>query len=120
MTAYLRNWARLYAYPTKPEQNLEPHVAALGLRYRAQHPVFAAGVIVDFALLDEKIAIEVDGASHRSPDAQAKDAARTSKLQRLGWTVVRMSNREALNDPAGALERCLAEARQHTKETSSA
>lgn len=115
---YLAYWARLYSQPTAPENSLEPHVARLGRRYRAQHPVFAAGCIVDFALLDEKIVIEVDGRSHASAEAKAKDAARTAKLERLGWTVVRMSNDEALNDPESALQRCLTEARDNKEKRS--
>lgn len=113
---FLKFWARLYSQPTKAEQALEPHVAALGIPYRAQHPVFSVGHILDFALLTEKIAIEVDGASHRGPKAQAKDAIRTAKLERLGWVVTRMTNEEAMNDPEATLARCLDQARTQ-KET---
>lgn len=103
----LERWAKLYAAPTPAELALEPAVAALGIRYRAQHPVFACGFILDFALLDDKIAIEVDGPSHRGRVAQERDKARTEALARHGWTVVRCSNEEALLDPAGTLREML-------------
>lgn len=108
---FLKFWARLYSQPTKAEQALEPFIAKLGKVYRAQHPVFSVGHILDFALLEEKIAIEVDGASHVGPKARAKDAARTAKLEALGWVVTRMTNAEAMNDPEATLARCLDEAR---------
>lgn len=107
MSLFLNRWAKLYTKPTEAEQALEPAIAALGKPYRAQHPVFAAGCIVDFALLGPKIVIEVDGTSHQSQEAQRKDRERTLKLEALGWVVVRCTNREAKEDPEAAVQALL-------------
>lgn len=107
---FLANWARLYTMPTKSEQALEPAIAALGRPYRAQHPIFGHSFIVDFALLEDKIIIEVDGKSHNSSEAKELDKLRTAKLENLGWTVVRCRNEDAQRDPKGTVSRCLLEA----------
>lgn len=109
--SYLLNrWAALYTKPTDAENAIEPYIAALGRRYRAQHPVFQTGFFLDFALLDEKIGIEVDGKSHVGAEAEEKDRLRTIKLQKYGWVIVRCTNAEAQWDPQKALNRMLKEA----------
>ena len=110
---FLERWAKLYADQTPAERAIEPHIAKLGVPYRAQHPVFSCGFILDFALLDRKLAIEVDGKSHRGAAAKAADAERTAKLNAYGWTVVRCTNEEALADPAGTVARLMTEGEQH-------
>lgn len=108
---FLENWAALYTKPTASENAIEPAISALGIPYRAQHPVFAAHCIVDFALLGPRIAIEVDGKSHNGPAAKANDRTRTLKLEALGWVVVRCSNEQAQLDPVNTVQRMLLEAR---------
>lgn len=110
MSLFLQRWAKLYTSPTKSEIALEPAVAALGRPYRAQHPIFAAGAIADFALLDERIIFEVDGKSHASKAAQEKDRERTRKLERMGWVVARCTNDEALEDPKSCVGRMILQA----------
>lgn len=114
---FLSNWARLYTTPTVSEDAIEPAIAALGKPYRSQHPIFAVHAIVDFALLDDKIIIEVDGKSHRSPAAKAADRVRTLKIEKFGWIVVRCTNEEAQSEPEITVQRLLAEAadRRHAK-----
>jgi very-short-patch-repair endonuclease len=108
---FLSHWAHLYTDITEPEAALEPAIAALGKRYRAQHPVFAVRAIADFALLDDKVIIEVDGKSHASKKAKEKDRERTLRLEKYGWVVVRCSNEEALKDPHSTVARLISEAR---------
>lgn len=108
---FLRHWATLYTKETESEKAIEPHIAALGVPYRAQHPIFAAHFIVDFALLDERIIIEVDGKSHNSAAAKVADRVRTLAIERFGWVVVRCTNEEAQREPAATVERLLMEAR---------
>lgn len=100
----LRNWARLYTRPTAAEISLEPAIAALGERYRAQHPFFGLYLIADFVLLDRRVIIEVDGDSHNTLAQRRKDLQHMIALEEQGWAVVRMSNAEAISDPYGALE----------------
>lgn len=101
----LMRWSRLYSNMTPAEKALEPAVAALGIPYRPQHPLWALGVFVDFALLRQRVVIEVDDPGHNTKAAKIKDAERTAKLQRAGWRVVRCTNAEALSDPIGTVNR---------------
>lgn len=107
---FLSKWAQLYADQTVSESALEPAVAALGRPYRFQHPIFSKHYFVDFALMEDKIIIEVDGRSHNSAAAKEADAVRTAEIEKLGWTLVRCKNEDAQKDPAGTVARCLLDA----------
>lgn len=52
---------------------------------------------LDLALIDRKIAIEVDGSKHRLFAQRRIDERRDSKLSELGWTIVRVTNETALS-----------------------
>jgi very-short-patch-repair endonuclease len=52
---------------------------------------------IDIAEPVQKLAIEIDGRSHRSPKQRAADKRKTDCLQQLGWTVLRFSNQEILD-----------------------
>jgi very-short-patch-repair endonuclease len=95
-----QRWMKLYK-GVAAEHSLEPAIAALGVRYRWQHPVWSARAFLDFALPDQMIAVEVDGPDHSQPAKKAKDAERTRRLEKLGWTVIRLTNAQALSDPYG-------------------
>ena len=93
---------------------MEPVIAALGVRYRTQHPFWGIRCFADFALLDHKLVMEVDDASHKTAAKRRSDLERTGKLNRLGYTVARCTNDEALSDPRAALSRMLSETKlQH-------
>lgn len=93
---FLRNWARLYTRQTKAEEALEHKIAKTGVRYRTQYPIFKLSIIADFAFPDLRILLEVDGKSHESEAAKAKDRARDQKTAELGWRTIRVSNQQAL------------------------
>lgn len=95
----LRNWARLYTKPTLAEQTLEPAIAALGERYRAQHPFFSLYLIADFVLLDSRVVIEVDGKSHSTPAQIRKDLQHMIALEERGWAVIRVTNEQVMANP---------------------
>jgi len=50
---------------------------------------------IDIANRQLHIAIELDGASHRSPSRRAKDSRKTLFLARRGWCVLRITNERA-------------------------
>lgn len=104
---FLLRWAKLYSNQTPAERALEPAIAALGVRYRTQHPLWALRVFPDFVLLDQRVVIEVDDPGHRRTLQRRKDAERTKKLRSHGWRVVRVTNEEVLEDPHAALRRVL-------------
>jgi very-short-patch-repair endonuclease len=103
----LAYWAKLYSNQTPAEKALEPAIAALGVPYRFQHPVWAFGIFPDYVLLDERVVIEVDDPSHSQKRKKVADEERTRKLNAAGWRVVRCSNAEALANPEAALARML-------------
>lgn len=107
MSLFLKRWAKLYSDQTPAERALEPAIASLGIPYRCQHPVWRFGSFIDFVLLDDRVAIEVDDASHKRIDRRIKDAERTQKLVAAGWTVVRCTNEEALTDPYRTVDRLM-------------
>lgn len=49
---------------------------------------------IDVALLEYKIAIEIDGNSHRAIKRKEEDTKKTDLLQKLGWKVIRFWNKE--------------------------
>ena len=101
----MERWQRLYNKPSKAEVAFEPYVAKLGVPYRFQHVLYH--YVLDFALVIQKVDIELDGPDHNRTDRKLKDAERTSWLQKHGWTVVRIQNDEVFDDPVGALNRAM-------------
>jgi very-short-patch-repair endonuclease len=66
----------------------------LGVRFYRQKPIL--DYIVDFYCPALKLIIEVDGGYHESAEQVQKDAMRDDRLQKLGLTVVRVSNEQVL------------------------
>jgi len=61
---------------------------ALGVQFRRQAPI--AGLFIgDFVASEVKLVIEVDGSRHVG--REAADCRRDAKLQRLGYTVLRLA-----------------------------
>jgi very-short-patch-repair endonuclease len=69
-------------------------------KLRRQHPF--GSYIVDFACLERKVIVELDGSQHA--DASAYDAARTKSLEQAGFMVLRFWNNQVFNEIAGVLE----------------
>ena len=57
---------------------------------------------MDFACLEPKLVIEVDGGQHA--EQAPKDTARTEYLEALGYRLIRFWNDEVLQDPDMVLE----------------
>jgi very-short-patch-repair endonuclease len=66
-----------------------------GVVVRRQHPV--GGYVVDFAIVVARLIIEIDGAIHRLPDVERRDAERQRAIEAQGWRVVRVSPDIALS-----------------------
>ena len=93
----------------KLRQNLTPAESRLwdalknkqlhGLRFRCQHPLH--GFIADFYCPAHRLIVEVDGGIH--DEQQDYDAARTERLEVLGYRVLRFGNEEVMGDLEGVL-----------------
>jgi len=73
----------------------------LGIKFRRQQII--AGFIADFANLDHKLIIEVDGPSHK--DQKEYDEMRTNVLCDLGYRIVRFSNDDISGNCESVIER---------------
>jgi very-short-patch-repair endonuclease len=63
-----------------------------GMRFRRQHAIDR--FVLDFYCPAHKLAVEVDGEVHDTPDQAERDAARTQALEQLGIRVIRVRNKE--------------------------
>jgi very-short-patch-repair endonuclease len=102
---FLKFWAAAYSNPTPAEAAIEPAVAALGVPYRVQHPIWALRYRVDYAFPRHKVIFEVDDPSHTQKAKRAKDKQRTARLAKAGWRVFRCTNDEAISDPVATVKR---------------
>lgn len=72
----------------------------MGLKFRRQFAV--SGYVADFACLDRRLLIEIDGIVHNMGDRPARDLKRDAALAALGWTVLRIPAADVLKDLASA------------------
>ena len=66
-----------------------------GIPFIFQYPVICGGerlYIIDFYLPKEKVAIELDGQWHYTPEAMENDKIRTKLLKKEGISVIRIMN----------------------------
>lgn len=70
----------------------ELRLRQLGVKFRRQHPI--GSFIVDFACLERRLCIEVDGAHHA--ERELPDAARTESIAARGFRILRFTDREVL------------------------
>ena len=81
---------RRSVYLTSLEKQVESILKELNTEYIAQYPTHT-GFILDFAILDKKIAIEVDGFKwHSSKEAIKRDRFKDYQLKREKWKVIRV------------------------------
>lgn len=102
-TADTTYWQTLKKYgrenrknPTEAEDILWQRIRnnQLGVKVRRQHSI--GGFIVDFALLEVKLVIEVDGEYHNNEDQKIYDEARTEFLKGYGLEIIRFTNEEVI------------------------
>jgi len=88
---------------TEAERRLWQHLRGehLDAKFRRQYSVDA--YVLDFYAPRAKLAIEVDGDSHFSPEAMAYDRERTIYLEHFGITVLRFTNLEITENLEGVL-----------------
>ena len=71
----------------------------LGFKFRRQHPV--PSYVVDFACIEKKLVVGLDGGQHAVHTE--KDADRTRYLEAQGFRVLRFWNNEVLGNIEGVL-----------------
>jgi len=74
----------------------------IGLKFRRQHPF--GPYILDFYCDELKLAVEIDGAGHDTPEQMRHDATRTAFLERNGLRLYRVAAVDVLKDLDAVLE----------------
>ena len=94
-TGAKKEFAReLRANMTNAEQQLWHHLRrrqVANCRFRRQHPV--GPFIADFACIEKRLIIEIDGGQHNP----AADSSRNAWLERHGWHLLRYWNNDVLS-----------------------
>jgi very-short-patch-repair endonuclease len=67
-----------------------------GLKFRRQYPI--GRMTADFACLDRRLIIEVDGESHAFEEQAHRDELRDDFLEMEGFSVMRIAARDVLKD----------------------
>lgn len=70
-----------------------------GFKFRRQHPV--GRFILDFACIEAKLAVEIDGGQHQ--ELQHEDRQRSLTLETQGWRILRFWNNEVLQNIEGVV-----------------
>jgi len=73
-----------------------------GVKFRRQQPI--GHYVVDFASLESRIIVEIDGGQHNERGKREKDEERTAWLKREGYRILRFWNNEVLRNVDGVLE----------------
>ncbi len=78
-------------------------------KFRRQYPV--ASYVVDFACLDTRLAIEIDGEAHNRGDQPERDERKDAALITAGFRVLRIPAYEVLRDMNAVIEGIVASCR---------
>lgn len=90
--------AEMRANPTDAENILWNALSEQKLGYKIRRQHIVSQYILDFAYLDCRLAIELDGEYHNTEDQQYNDAVRAKNIETLGWHVLRFTNDEIYNN----------------------
>jgi len=90
-----------------PDSTLEQDLLDLMLdaelpRPTCQHPIptpWGTTYLLDIAYLAQKLDIEADGPSHRTPAGRAHDRRRDRYLRSIGWAVLRFDEEQIVHTP---------------------
>ncbi|MGG5822143.1 endonuclease domain-containing protein [Falsiroseomonas sp. HW251] len=98
-TRLIASARRLRGNGTEVEKSLWAALrrGALGVRFRRQHPV--PPYVADFACVEARVVVELDGGQH---GGQA-DAARDEAMAAAGWQVLRYWNSEVVENLDGVV-----------------
>ena len=76
---------------------------ALGVKFRRQHVIY--DYIADFACLEKNLIIEVDGGYHFIDAQVEEDRIRTVLIEQMGFSILRFTNEEVLNEIENVMAR---------------
>lgn len=88
--------------PTRGESRLWARLRnrRLGAKFRRQHPI--GPFIVDFASVQDRLVVEIDGCSHWI--RETNDSIRRRVIERDGWTFLRFTENDTARRPDAVAE----------------
>lgn len=86
-----------------------------GFRFRRQHTI--GPFVADFACVEARLVVELDGDRHGRDDAPSRDRNRDAFMEKEGWTVLRFWNHDVYGNIDGVLEMILAAATNSVRTT---
>jgi very-short-patch-repair endonuclease len=105
MERFVKRARALHASETSAEAKLWYRLRGRRLarwKFRRQHPIDK--YVVDFATIEGKLVVEIDGVTHSEPAEVFRDELRTRVLERCGFLVIRFSNVDVYENIGGVLE----------------
>jgi leucyl-tRNA synthetase len=88
----------------------------LGYKVRRQHVI--DGFIIDFAFLQQRLLIEVDGGYHADEEQKRYDDARTEYLSANGFKVLKFTNEQVINNKDEVIKQISEELKHQSTEGS--
>ena len=73
-----------------------------GRKFRREVP--CEPYVLDFFCRELGLIVEIDGGQHNSAEGKEADRVRTAFLQKLGYRVLRFTNREVLTQTSAVLD----------------
>jgi very-short-patch-repair endonuclease len=77
-----------------------------GFKFRRHHPL--SKLTLDFACLERRLAIEIDGMAHNMGDRPERDERRDAYLRSRGFAILRIPAKDVLRDLNAAVEAIIA------------
>src|SRR5579885_1278035 len=73
-----------------------------GFKFRRQYQI--GQYIADFASIQARLVVEIDGDHHGNDHAETRDARRTEWLEAQGWRVIRFWSSHLIDDLEGVVD----------------
>jgi very-short-patch-repair endonuclease len=86
-----------------PEKIMYEVLTKANIQFHYNYPI--GGYAYDFAIINKKIDIEVDGALHLRSDIAKRDKIRDKYTKSIGWKVLRFTAKEVMYDTENVLKR---------------
>lgn len=87
------------SYPEKVFAESLKNAGITGWATEYQNSIYS----YDFAFVDKKIDVEIDGPTHTSEKVKKIDKKRDDWSKQQGWTVIRFSAKEVMKDPISCI-----------------
>lgn len=103
----LKEFAKKNRYNPTEAENLLWQILGdkkgIGFKFRRQHIIDQ--YVADFACLESRLVVEIDGKYHNIKELAEEDAIRTRMIEKYGYRVIRFTNEEVLCDTENTVKK---------------